>query len=62
MPTARQQRRRRQAPKQAARPHRVSITDQCLLVPQHLELEHELPFEEGEVVSYQLPGESEPAV
>ena len=41
---------------------RVSITDLYLLVPQHLELDRELPFEEGEMVSYQLPGKSEPAV
>ena len=56
----------RQAPKQAARaqgPHsdRVSIPDQCLLGPQHPELQHELPQEEVAVASYQLPGESEQA-
>ena len=56
----------RQAPKQAARaqgPHsdRVSIPDQCLLVPQLPELQHKLPQEEVAVASYQLPGESKQA-
>ena len=48
----------RQAPKQAARaqgPHsdRGSIPDQCLLVPQHPELQHELHQEEVAVANYQ---------